>query len=135
MFAIPFLYLKALIFNWVGVFGVLLTIAPLFQPWLEKRALKKQVSLKHLWIAGLICLFFAGYEAWKDEHARVDQFLSENQAVLKERDFWKDQNYQKDTSLRERDQLLGQNLRRLAVHNRPLQACPTGFWRSQSRSR
>jgi hypothetical protein len=109
MFAIPLLYLKALIFNWVGIFGILLTLAPLFQPWVEKKALKKQVSLKHLWIAGLICLFFASYEAWKDEHARVDQLFRENQTVVNERDFWKDQSYQKDTALRARDQLLGQN--------------------------
>jgi hypothetical protein len=110
VFTIFLLYLKALIFNWIGVFGILLTLAPLFQPWVERWAMKKQVSLKHLWVAGLVCLFFAGYQAWKDEHSRVDQLLVENGHVANERDFWKNQSYDKDASLRRRDDLLSPDL-------------------------
>jgi hypothetical protein len=75
-----------------------------------------------------LCLIIAFDQAWQDERNNVKVLIGEKSTLWQERDFWKDQSYAKDTSLRNRDELLGKNYGVLAdtqsslanLSNRPL---------------
>jgi hypothetical protein len=70
------------------------------------------------WIFGVVaCLFLlvSFDQAWQDEHRNSQALTAEKSAAIEERNFWNDQSYQKDGSLRSRDQLLAQNYAALIV--------------------
>lgn len=55
---------------------------------------------------GAICLIIAFDQAWQDEHRNVETLIAEKSTLWQERDFWRNQSYEKDASLRIRDSLL-----------------------------
>lgn len=64
------------------------------------------------WIfAGIAFLFLlvAGDAAWQDEHRNSQVLIAEKASLFSEKDFWKEQSYEKDEALRSRDELLAQN--------------------------
>jgi hypothetical protein len=68
----------------------------------------------------LICLMIACDQAWQDEHRNVEALIAEKSSAVSEREFWKQQSYSKDDSLRTRDTLLGQNYTVLAQNQAAL---------------
>jgi hypothetical protein len=72
-------------------------------------AKKKKFETWAFFAIGLICLTVAFDQAWQDEHRNGQAWESQRNLAYQERDFWKDQSYQKDAALRSRDQLLAQN--------------------------
>jgi hypothetical protein len=58
---------------------------------------------------GAICLIVAFDQAWQDEHRNAEILIAQRAAAEVGQNFWKDQSYQKDGSLRARDELLTQN--------------------------
>src|SRR5438105_9029925 len=63
---------------------------------------------------GSFFLIVAFDQAWQDEHHNVRALITEKTNLSQERNFWKDQSYSKDASLRTRDELLGRNYSVLA---------------------
>ncbi len=74
-----------------------------------EHARQKKIESRMFFIVGVICLIVAFDQAWQDEHRNSQVLIVEKSAIYSERDFWKQQNYEKDAALRSRDQLLGQN--------------------------
>jgi hypothetical protein len=111
------LFTKAVFAHWIATMGILLTLTPFVpnsvQKWMEAR-MKKEFSLKHLWIAGTLLLLFAFYQAWVDEHRNAEQLITEKSQIVGEREFWKSQSYAKDEAIRTRDGLLAQNFTTLS---------------------
>jgi hypothetical protein len=60
-------------------------------------------------VVGAICLIVAFDQAWQDEHRNSEVMKSEKATAVQEMDFWKQQTYDKDSALRQRDALLAQN--------------------------
>lgn len=60
-------------------------------------------------IVAALFLIVAFDQAWQDEHRNSQILISEKSLAISEREFWKEQAYEKDGSLRSRDQLLAQN--------------------------
>ncbi len=112
------LYAKAVFSSWVATVGILLTITAFIperaQKWVEARIMKDRFSLKHLWVTGALLLLVAFYQAWVEEHRIVEQLENDKRAVASEKDFWKGQSFQKDASLRIRDEMLSGNFSVLA---------------------
>src|ERR1035441_8452772 len=46
-------------------------------PIVERRLLKRELPLKHLWVIGIICLSFASFYAWNDEFRRANRLQSD----------------------------------------------------------
>ena len=70
---------------------------------------KKKIESRVFFIVGAFFLILACDQAWQDEHHNTQTLVGEKSAILNERDFWKDQSYGKDASLRSRDELLTKN--------------------------
>jgi hypothetical protein len=64
-------------------------------------------------VAGLF-LILAFDQAWQDEHRNSELLKAEKAVASSEKNFWESQSYQKDNSLRVRDELLTQNYEVLA---------------------
>jgi hypothetical protein len=60
-------------------------------------------------VIGALCLIVAFDQAWHDEHRNAEILTAEKASAVGEREFWKIQNYDKDSALRQRDALLAQN--------------------------
>jgi hypothetical protein len=60
-------------------------------------------------VIGAICLIVAFDQSWQDEHRNAEVLIAEKSALTSERDFWKAQNYDKDSALRQNQNLLSQN--------------------------
>jgi len=59
-------------------------------------------------IAGLFLI--VGFDqAWQDEHRNSEVLKVDKSSAISEREFWKQQSYDKDHTIQQRDQLLGQN--------------------------
>jgi hypothetical protein len=69
----------------------------------------KKIESWIFFAVGAMFLVVAFDQAWQDEHRNSSVLIAEKSAATSERNFWKDQSYQKDVSLRSRDQLLAQN--------------------------
>jgi hypothetical protein len=107
-------FLQSVSAHWIAIVGVILTLTP-FVPngvrkWVEEKVVKKEFSLKHLWILGALLLLIAFYETWQDEYRHSQQLMRENSSIAADRDNWKQQSGDKDISLRKRDDLLGQSV-------------------------
>jgi hypothetical protein len=64
------------------------------------------------WVFAAVAFLFlliACDSAWQDEHLNSQVLIAEKSLAVQGENFWKDQSYQKDASLRSRDQLLAQN--------------------------
>jgi hypothetical protein len=64
------------------------------------------------WIFGGIAFLFllvACDAAWQDEHRNATTLVAEKSTAIQGANFWKDQSYQKDASLRTRDEMLSKN--------------------------
>ncbi|HEY1803812.1 MAG TPA: hypothetical protein VGG45_04980 [Terracidiphilus sp.] len=64
------------------------------------------------WIFAVIASVFllvACEAAWQDEHRNATVLAAEKSLAVQGENFWKDQSYQKDTSLRIRDEMLNKN--------------------------
>ncbi len=64
------------------------------------------------WVFAAVAFLFllvACDSAWQDEHRNSQVLIAEKRLAVQGENFWKDQSYQKDGSLRSRDQLLAQN--------------------------
>jgi hypothetical protein len=70
---------------------------------------KKKFETWAFFAIGALCLMVAFDQAWQDEHRNAEILISEKSSAIQERDFWKTQSYEKDESLRKREDLLGQN--------------------------
>jgi hypothetical protein len=112
------LFLRAVFAHWIAALGVLLTLTPLISDkWrrrIEEKFMKNEFSLKHLWVVGFVFLFVAFYQAWQDEHTSAQQLIEEKRLLAVESNFWKDQSYQKDASLRTMSELLAKNFTTLS---------------------
>jgi hypothetical protein len=60
-------------------------------------------------VVGAICLIVAFDQAWQDEHRNGEILTNEKAVAVSDRDFWKQQTYDKDSALHQRDVLLAQN--------------------------
>ena len=69
----------------------------------------KKTESRAFLAVGVICLTLAFDQAWQDEHNNVKVLIGDKGALSQERDFWKDQSYDKDASLRSRDEMLTKN--------------------------
>ena len=69
---------------------------------------KKTESWIFFAIAGLF-LIMAFDQAWQDEHRNAGVLISEKRDAVEQREFWKNQSYLKDASLRTQNELLGKN--------------------------
>lgn len=78
-----------------------------FSLWEHSR--QKKLESRAFFIVGFICLIIAFDQAWQDEHRNSEILIAEKTALVQERNFWKDQSYQKDATLRSRDDLLAKN--------------------------
>lgn len=59
-------------------------------------------------IAGLFLI--VGFDqAWQDEHRNAELLKAEKSSAISEREFWKEQSDNKDSAIRQRDNLLAQN--------------------------
>lgn len=72
-------------------------------------AKKEKVASRILFFVGALALLVACDQAWQDEHRDVEVLVAEKSSISSERDFWKEQSYEKDASLRARDELLAKN--------------------------
>lgn len=54
-------------------------------------------------------LIFGFDQAWQDEHRNAEMLKAEKSSTISEREFWKQQSYDKDQTIQQRDQLLAQN--------------------------
>lgn len=70
---------------------------------------KKQIETWAFAIVGSICLIVAFDQSWQDEHRNAEVLIAEKSSLVSERDFWKNQSYEKDVSLRQVNSLLAQN--------------------------
>jgi hypothetical protein len=61
------------------------------------------------WSIAFLFLVMAFDQAWQDEHRNSQVLTGEKMQAVVDANFWKDQSYQKDSSLRTRDELLSQN--------------------------
>lgn len=60
-------------------------------------------------VVGMLLIFAACDLAWQDEHRNAQVLISEKSMLTNDINFWKQQSYQKDDALRQRDSLLVQN--------------------------
>jgi hypothetical protein len=108
------IFLQSALNNWITIVGIVLTLVPFVpdeaQSWVERKVMKSKFSLKHLWLFGMFLLFVAFYETWRDEYRNYQQLTKDNTTLAQDRDRWKAQNDDKDSSLRKRDELLGQSV-------------------------
>jgi len=70
---------------------------------------KKKFETWAFFAIGGICLIVAFDQSWQDEHRNAQVLIAEKSSLVSERDFWKAQSYDKDTSLRQVQSLLAQN--------------------------
>lgn len=92
----------------------------LFSMWEHARG--KKIEARAFFIVGVLCLVVAFDQAWQDEHSNTKILIGEKSALWQERDFWKQQSYDKDASLRTRDELLGKNFTTLTQTEQSLTA-------------
>ena len=74
----------------------------------------KKIESRAFFAVGVLCSIIAFDQAWQDEHNNASTLIGEKSALWQERDFWKNQSYEKDDALRTRDNLLAQNYSALA---------------------
>jgi hypothetical protein len=60
-------------------------------------------------VIALICFFVACDAAWQDEHRNCALLIDEKSVAIQAQNFWKEQSYAKDATLRTRDDLLAKN--------------------------
>jgi hypothetical protein len=84
----------------------------MFSMWEHVRG--KKIESRAFFIVGVLCLMIAFDQAWQDEHNNIKVLIGEKSSLWQERDFWKNQSYDKDASLRTRDELLTKNYNVLA---------------------
>jgi len=102
-------YIGAIFHHMAGWASVLSTVSTYMPDRVKSRfGLKREQRVVTFVIAALF-LYVAGYQVWLDEHHNTDQVAREKAEFSKEREFWKDQSYQKDGAVRSRDNLLSQN--------------------------
>ena len=70
---------------------------------------QKKIESRIFFAVGVICLIVAFDQAWQDEHRNSQILIAEKAQLTSETAFWKGQSYDKDASLRSRNQLLTQN--------------------------
>jgi hypothetical protein len=70
---------------------------------------KKKFETWAFFVIGALCLTVAFDQAWQDEHRNAQLLISEKANAIEEKNFWKEQSYEKDAELRTRDSLLAQN--------------------------
>jgi hypothetical protein len=70
---------------------------------------RRKIESRVFFIVGVLCLVIAFDQAWQDEHRNSEILKAEKATLSSDAGFWKNQAYEKDTSLRSRDQLLAQN--------------------------
>jgi hypothetical protein len=80
-----------------------------------ERGRNKVVESRIFFAVGLLCLIVAFDQAWQDEHRNASSLVEEKSRLIQERDFWKSQSYDKDSSLRARDEMLSKNYGVLAA--------------------
>jgi hypothetical protein len=70
---------------------------------------KQKIEAWVFFSVGAMFLIVAFDQAWQDEHRNAELVIGEKRTAATESNFWKDQSYQKDASIRSQDQLLAQN--------------------------
>lgn len=108
------LFFKAVFHHAAGWAGIGSTVATYMPESLRKRfGLDKEKRKFTFAIAGIL-LYVAVYQAWIDEHHNTEMVVAQRAADQKERDFWKQQSYDKDAAIRTKDSLLEKNISALA---------------------
>jgi hypothetical protein len=113
-------FIKAVAAHWFWWIGLVLTLEPMYQHLLPAKWQKwiggKMSELAPQWFlcTGVLLVLIAFYQSWQDEHRIVAQLIVEKSGIVREREFWKNQSFQKDASLRIRDELLGKNVSALS---------------------
>jgi hypothetical protein len=69
----------------------------------------RQVTSRAFFVVGMLFLIVACDQAWTDEHNNSTALIAEKSALVQEKNFWKEQSYAKDATLRSRDDLLAKN--------------------------
>ncbi len=76
---------------------------------LYEHAKGKAIRSRAFFVVGVICLLVGFDAAWQDEHRNSEVLIAEKSGAVSEVNFWKEQSYEKDSVLRQRDSLLAQN--------------------------
>lgn len=74
---------------------------------------KKQIESWTFFAVGGVCLIIAFDQAWQDEHRNAQLVIEQKSAAYSDRDFWKEQSYAKDGSIRDLTNLLAGNFKTL----------------------
>jgi hypothetical protein len=74
-----------------------------------EHARQKKLESRVFFIVGFLCLIVAFDQAWQDEHRNSQILIAEKASAVSEKDFWKDQSYQKDHDLRSRDDVIAKS--------------------------
>jgi hypothetical protein len=91
--------------HWIATMsGVISLSIALYQAFM-----KREIESRVYFIAAGLFIFVACDQVWQDEHRNNQLLISEKASLWSERDFWKQQSYSKDDSLRKKDDLLGKN--------------------------
>jgi hypothetical protein len=85
----------------------------------------KKIESWAFFAIGALCLIIAFDLAWQNEHDNVQVLIGEKSSLWQERDFWKQQSYDKDATLRTRDDLLAKNFTTLSQTEQSLSTLST----------
>ena len=69
----------------------------------------RRIESRVFFVVGFLFLIVAFDQAWQDEHRNSQILQAEKSTQSSEAGFWKQQSYEKDASLRSRDELLSKN--------------------------
>jgi len=67
---------------------------------------QRKIASRVFFAVGSVLLIVAFDQAWQDEHWDVEVLIGEKSTLWQERDFWKEQSYQKDSTVRQMNGLL-----------------------------
>jgi len=79
----------------------------IFSLW--EHARRQKIEAWAFFAVGCLCLIIAFDQAWQDEHRNSQILMAEKSAAIEGKNFWESQSYEKDSSLRTRDELLTKN--------------------------
>jgi hypothetical protein len=104
-----FTFIHYVLAHWIAAMSGAISLAIALYQAFRSRAIE---SRTYFIVAGLF-IFVACDSVWQDEHRNTQTLITEKAALWSERDFWKQQSYQKDGTLREQGDLLTKNVNAL----------------------
>lgn len=104
------LFIRNVVAHWVGTMSGVVSITFGVIEYFRKK--KAEATI---FAAIAICMIFVSSgQAWQDEHRNSENLKGEKNAIVIERDFWKEETYKKDGELQAANQVLAQNFNALA---------------------